>query len=280
MQAPLYDLYITGKLVAGVTTEQARDDLAALFKTGADKVARYVTGQPALFKRGIDKAEAMKYKAALHQIGILVVFKSHQQQAEGVASKPLQGSTKIAESSTTKTAEGSSTNPAEGSFTKTAQGSSSIPNGNTGDQRHATTPFSLAAVGSELLRQEEKARAVTTTIDTSAIHMVSVFAEPDVPPPVAVASPDTSGFSIAEAGAQLLQDKPEPPPPLPLDLDSISLAPAGSPLDQLKEDVIPLQPNTEGLDIAPAGADLLAGEQHSTPPPAPDTSHLSVSAER
>jgi len=271
MPALLYDLYITGKLVEGVSPETARNDLAALFNTSADKVARYVTGQAAVFKRGIDKTEAMKYKGALHRVGILVAFKSHQREAESIATKPAEGSS-------AKPVKVPSTNTTPDSADSSA--SSAADNDNPLRHNTAAMALSLAAVGSDVLTPEEKSHFVAANIDTSAIHMVSVFAEPEAPAPVAAVSPDTSHMSIAEAGAQLLVDKPEPPPPLPLNLDSISLAPTGASLDQLKENVSPLQPNTDGLNIAPVGADLLEGEQQPTPPATPDTSHLSLSAER
>lgn len=299
MQAPLYDLYITGKLVEGVSSTDARDDLARLFNTNADKVARYVSGQPALFKRGIDKAAAMKYKAALHQVGILVTFKSHPLAAEGSSIETAEGSsmqtaegavTRIAEGSSMQTAEGSANNTAESSFiqtdegsvtetaegsaTETAEGSSSGRNIATGNPSGLV--LSLAVAGSDVLLPEEKSLFVAVDIDTSAIRMVSVFSELEPPASVGVASPDTSHMSIAAAGVNLLEDKPEPPPPLPLDLDSMSLAPAGATLQQLTEKLPALPPNTDALAMAPAGADLLEGEQQPTPPPAPDTSHLSM----
>jgi len=307
MQAPLYDLYITGKLVEGVSSTDARDDLARLFNTNADKVARYVSGQPALFKRGIDKAAAMKYKAALHQVGILVTFKSHPLAAEGSSIETAEGPTnrvaegssihtaegssmqtaegsvtRIAEGSSMQTAEGSANNTAESSFiqtdespvTETAEGSSSGRNIATGNPSGLV--LSLAVAGSDVLLPEEKSLFVAVDIDTSAIRMVSVFSELEPPASVGVASPDTSHMSIAAAGVNLLEDKPEPPPPLPLDLDSMSLAPAGATLQQLTEKLPALPPNTDALAMAPAGADLLEGEQQPTPPPAPDTSHLSM----
>ena len=90
-------------------------------------------------------------------------------------------------------------------------------------------------------------------------------------------APDTSHLTAAAAGEDLLVDKPEPPPPLTLDLDSMTLAPAGSELEQLKDDLPALDPDTSALSIAQVGADVLEGQVKETPPPAPNTDHLSVS---
>ena len=252
MDQPLFDIYFTGQLVEGVDQETAIGNVAKLFKSTPEKMAKLFTGKPQALKKGIDKAGAIKYKAALHQAGLLVAVKTQTAAKEApVASAPP---------STPKSTATSTEQPSQ--TTASAQ---------------AEEDWSLAAAGSDVLREDERAKPVSNDIDTSAIKMVSAFMEPEPiaspePPP----APNTSHISVAMAGEDLLTDKPEPPPPMPLDLDSISLAPPGSDLEQIPDSATPLNPDISALSIADAGADLLEGQTKPEPPAAPDTQHLSI----
>ncbi|WP_101756956.1 hypothetical protein [Oceanicoccus sp. KOV_DT_Chl] len=246
MDHPLYDIYFTGQLVEGTDVETAKINVAKLFKSTPEKMAKLFTGKPQALKRGVDKAGALKYKAALHQAGLLVAVKTQQaaaaaNTASATPAAPVQAQTE----STT--------------------------------QPQAEEDWSLAAVGSDVLKQSEKSQPVENNVDTSAIKMVSAFMEPEAiptaPPPP---PPDTSHISVATVGEDLLVEKPDSPPPLPLDIDDITLAPAGSELEQIPSDLPPLNPDTSAISMAEPGADILEGQTKPEPPPAPDTTHLSI----
>jgi pyruvate/2-oxoglutarate dehydrogenase complex dihydrolipoamide acyltransferase (E2) component len=247
---PLYDIYFTGQLIADIDATQAQKNLAVLFKTTPEKVAHIFSGKPHALKRGIDKAGALKYKAALHKAGMMVAFKAHQASNEKT---PAAAETKPETSST----------QAEAAPVQTAA-------------TQASNTLNLAPTGSDILSASEKKAFIEADIDTSAIKMVSAFmtieSEEKQQPP----APNTSHITVASVGEDLLIDKPEPPPPLPLDIDDIELAPAGSPLDELHDDRPPLNPDTSALSIAPTGADILEGVTKKPAPPPPNTDHLSA----
>lgn len=273
MAQMLYDLHITGKLVEGVSPESAQENFAQLFKTSSDKVARYFTGQPILFKRGIEKPEAMKYKAALHKIGILIAFKTHKVQAETPPPTNQRAATPITPLRPAPTPETSNQVASiQASPEPTAQ-----LNPSSATNTEVATNLSMAPVGSDVLNPEERTVFVEADIDTSDIKMVSTFIEIEPEEKQTPPAPNISHITVAEAGEDLLVDKPEVTPPLTVDIEDFSLAPAGAQLDQLHDDLTPLNPDISGLDIAPPGVDLMEGIVKPPPPAAPDTSHLSVS---
>lgn len=224
MDQPLYDIIFTGQLVDGVDTQTAKTNLATLFKTTPGNVEKIFSGKPQPLKRGVDKPQALKYKAALHKAGLLVSFRAHQQTND------------------------------------TAQ----------------NDVWSLAPTGSDLLKANERQQTPGVEVDISNIKMVSAFMEPEpevkpVPP-----APDTGHLSVAAAGEDLLTERPETPPSPLLNLDDITLAPAGSDLEQLTEDLPPLDPDTSSISMANIGADILEGQVKKAPPAVPNTDHISV----
>ncbi len=247
MDQPLYDIIFTGQLVEGTDTETAKSNLASLFKTTPANVEKIFSGQPQPLKRGVDKAQALKYKAALHQAGLLVAFKAHQ-----VASKP----------------------PATQAAPSTSTAAPAAP-----INQVENDDWSLAPTGSDLLKANERQETTETAIDTSNIKMLSAFMEPEAEIKEVPPAPDTGHISVAAVGEDLLTEKPDAPPPLPLDLDNISLAPPGSDLEQLNEGLPPLNPDTSSISIADVGADILEGQVKEPPPAAPNTDHLSVASD-
>ena len=85
MDEPRYDVFFTGKLLEGVSTEQAQQRLAALFKTEVANVARLFNGKPQALKRNLSKAEALRYKSALHKAGLMIAFKAAETRPAGTA---------------------------------------------------------------------------------------------------------------------------------------------------------------------------------------------------
>lgn len=231
MDQPLYDVFFTGKLVEGADPNTARDSFAKLFKASPEAVEKFFNGKAQALKRGVNKEEALKYKAALHKAGMMVAFKAHQTEASAAAPQPAVA----------------------------------------GEE-----DWSLAPVGSDVLKPDERHDVAPREIDTSAIKMVSAFATVEEEAKPVPPAPDTSHISVAQAGEDLLVDKPEAPPPLPLDLDSITLAPPGTELEELHDDLPPLDPDISGLSMAEAGVDILEGQPKKQPPPAPNTDHIKV----
>ncbi len=258
MDQPLYDIYFTGKLVEGIDTGTAQANFAKLFKMAPDNAAKLFNGKAQSLKRGVDKAEALKYKAALHKAGLLVAFKAHQ---------PSPSTTNDA---TTPEATNTSSPKVSPRQTSTAVNATST------ESTTQQADWSLAAVGSDVLKEGERQQVPERDIDTSNIKMVSAFVDLTPEPKAAPPAPDTSHISVAAVGEDLLADKPEPPPPLPLDIDAITLAPPGTELEELHADLPPLNPYISALSLAEAGTDLLEGQTNEPPPPPPKTDHISV----
>ena len=231
MDQPLYDIFFTGQLVEGTDPQSAKQNLAKIFKTTPEAVAKLFTGKPKPLKRGIEKPEALKYKAALHKAGLLVAFKAHQ-----VDTTPTEVTTNTSQ----------------------------------------TEDWSLAPVGKELLKANERHEIPERDIDTSNIKMVSDFAIPEPEPKLTPPAPNTSHLSAAAAGEDLIVDKPAPSPPPPLKLEGITLAPPGTDLEELHHDLPPLNPDISALSIAQLGVDILEGELKEPAPAAPNTDHISV----
>lgn len=250
MDQPLYDVYFTGKLVEGTDPQAAKASFMQLFKASPETADKFFNGKPQVLKRGLEKAEALKYKAVLHKAGLMVAFKAQQQESPAAAPAP-----------------GATAAPAAAPTPDSAPAQAA-----SADQED----WSLAPAGSDVLKPEERHEVPERDIDTSAIKMASAFAttepEPQAPPP----PPDTSHLSAAQAGEDLLPDKPPPAAPPAFNLDDWSLAPAGAELEELKADLPVIDPDTSALSLAEAGADLLEGQTREPDPEPPSTDHLKV----
>lgn len=85
-----YDIIITGKLLDGVTAEQAAQRLSKLFKTSLDQAARLVDGKPHRIKKDLDEASARKFKTALTQVGLQTVARASEAADAAPAKAPRQ----------------------------------------------------------------------------------------------------------------------------------------------------------------------------------------------
>lgn len=246
----LFDIFFAGRLVQGVEQEQAKQNLAKLFKIDIAQAEKFFSGQPETIKRGVDKEQAMKYKAAMHKAGMIVQFKAHQPDNQDIAAPATPAPAPTASDTQTQPTQAESTQE-EG--------------------------LSLAPAGSDVLRPEEKRVFEESNIDVSAISLTSPFSETETrdaaPEPPA---PDTSHISVAEVGEDLLLEKPDELPPLPLDLEHFSVAEVGADLEPLQEDKELLDPDISHLSTAPVGADILEEKQPDTAPPPPNTDHLKI----
>ncbi|MDH3714695.1 MAG: hypothetical protein OET44_12705 [Gammaproteobacteria bacterium] len=91
----------------------------------------------------------------------------------------------------------------------------------------------------------------------------------NVPPP-----PDTGDLTLANVGAQML-DEHVKPDPFEADLSDISMAPTGTELLPETPKPQPFEPDLSELSVAPAGSELLPGHKKEKPPP-PDTGDLEL----
>ncbi len=242
MDAPLYDVYLTGKLADDVSPALAAQRLAALFKSTPEAMAALITGKAQLLKRGVDKNTALKYREALQRAGCDVAFKA---QVTVLDEKPVNAA------------------PAQtNASSATASASASLQ---------------LAPAGGELLRPEEHRTVAAVAVDTSHLSLAPVGPLPTLAPAAAV-QPDLSHLSLAPAGGLLLSEAEREKPPISApDIGDLSVAEVGAPIDTLKSERAPVNPDISGLQLAPAGADLLRPEERARPPIAPPaTDHITL----
>ena len=239
MDQERYDIYFTGKIAEGVSEQAARQNLADLFNTSVDKIARLFNGKPQLLKRGMDKASTVKYKQAFEGAGLVIAFK----KIAVTAPPPM---------------------------TKAAVADENVQNPGIAGA------LTLAPAGSDVLRAEERRQVAAVDIDTSNIKLASAFMTTAETKQAAPAAPDTSHISVAETGADLLAEKPAAPAPLEFNFDDISVAPAGSDMQQLHEDLPLPELDISGITLAEPGADILPDKPQQPAPVTPNIDHLSL----
>jgi hypothetical protein len=100
------------------------------------------------------------------------------------------------------------------------------------------------------LKPNERNNQPDVDVDTSAIKMVSPFAEPEVQEKPVPPAPDTSHISVAEVGADMNPDRPAPVAELDLDLSDFSVAEPGAQLQDQKDTTEPPAPDTSHIHLA------------------------------
>lgn len=238
-----------GDIVLGHNLAEVKARFAQLFKLPPEKLDTYFSGRPVALKKSCDLVTAEKFKQALTQIGCIVQIKpADEAQAQQPVAKPTAAGPNAAKQAAA---------PAK-----------------TDTNTSAAAPF---------LPNADAQQPVERAIDISHLSLVkrnpfSDEAEEPLEPPRTVVPPvlDLSKYALEPASDEWLEaarDVPE----LELDLSGFNIEEVGA--DLLKPDEIPLvEPvvvDVSAISVAEPGADL--GElDKPAPPPAPDTSHLSL----
>ena len=254
MDAPLYDVYLTGKLDNDVSPALAAQRLAALFKSTPETMAGLITGKAQLLKRGVDKNTALKYRDALQNAGCEVVFK--------------------AQTTVVTNDNGTNEKPAA-SAPISAAAAQPIPA--TPASATSSPSLQLAPVGEDLLRPGERTTATPVAVDISHLSVAPVGPLPHIAA-APTAAPDTSNLSLAAAEGNLLQESERiAVPTIVPDTGDLTVAELGAPIETLKNEAAPLHPDISGLNLAPAGSDLLKAEERKhVQPAAPNTDHITL----
>jgi len=219
-----FDIYFRGEVLPDHDLEAVKQKVAALFKADANKLAALFSGKVNVIKKGVDKATALKYQQAFKSAGAKVVIT----QARPAAAKSAQDPTPQTVS-----------NQAD----PVAQSAASESTSDEGD-------WGVLPAGSDLLKPDERNNQPDVHVDTSAIKMVSPFAEPEVQEKPLPPAPDTSHISVAEVGADMNPDRPAPVADLELDLSDFSVAEPGAQLQDKKDKTEPPAPDTSHIHLA------------------------------
>ncbi len=231
-----YKLVFRGEVLDGQHPAVVRKRLAAAASFQEAQLDKLFSGQPVIVKREADTATAARLQGLFKNAGARLRV------------LPVDGeATRAAPSTAVETPAATDTADSAG--------------------------YELLPAGSDLLRQNERTEFVPRNVDTGRLSLEGArFTLPDAAPARAT-GPDISHLSLAAAGSDLGEPSEAPPEaPVP----DFGLAEAGVDLGQLSVAVAaPLDLEQLDFELAPAGADL-APARRAAPPPAPDTSGLSL----
>ncbi len=260
-----YNIYYAGQLLEGHDLSSVRDKIARLFNADPATVDKLFSGKPQLVKRDCDKATALKYRQAIEQAGALPMIKriATDSAPAPVASKPLSAAQRIAALAAA---------PDLGAPSKPAAATARPKT-----EEVAAGGIALAPEGTAVLRPEERSPAAASTVkalnlevSASGQRLSELQAAP--PPP-----PDTSHLSEGTVG-ELLPRLPSSLAPLNPDTSAIELSPDGTDFsDCAAPAAAPPALDLTGMNLAPAGADVLESQYRKKPAqPPPPTDHLAL----
>jgi hypothetical protein len=247
----LYDIFFAAQLIDDFDEAVVRKNITQLFKANEATLEKLFSGKPQLIKRGIDKAGAVKYKAAMQKAGAVARIRKHAQAGDPTPAPAPKPAPRMPEEealpSSSDIAAAAST-PASVDKKSAADRIAALAN-----QPAAVTfgeEMTLAPPGSDVLREGEREQHEELDVDTSAIHMASSFDEVETTGVKVPPAPDTSHLSMGEVGEEI---------------------------PHLEEDVEIVNPDTSGISLAPEGSDVLdEKDRHKEVGKAPNTDHLSL----
>jgi len=272
----LYDIFFAAQLVDGFDHADVRDNLAKLFKANDATLEKLFSGKPQLIKRGIDKAGALKYKAALQKAGAIALVRAQPGVAPAPTPTPapaptpgyddedLPSSSDIKSTAAAAPTEGQSM--ADRIASLAAEPSAAV----------FGEAMTLAPAGSDVLRDEERHTFEELDIDTSAIQLAPETSEPATPAAPAPPPPDTGHLSMGEVGEDIphLETAAQPVNP---DISHLSMGEVGEDIPHLDEHKPAVNPDTSGISLAPEGSEVLAeSDRKKTPAAPPNTDHIAL----
>ena len=222
MADPKYDVYFRGDILAGADDAQVKAAVAKIFKADAAKLALLFSGKLNTIKRSVDKATAAKYQQAFKQAGakaVITVAKAAQVQTAPEANANVESAKTNVDSAKTE-----SKPVSEGSW-------------------------DVLPSGSDLLKPNERRNTPDAEVDTSAIKILSPFAEIETIEKVVPPAPDTTHISVASVGEDMNPERAAPIADLDLDLSAFSVAEAGTRLVDKEEKKVPAAPDTNHIKL-------------------------------
>jgi hypothetical protein len=221
MADPKYDIYFRGEILPEANEAEVRVAIAKIFNADDTKLAQLFSGRVNTIKKSVDKATAAKYQQAFKKAGAKAVITVAKTVVDAQAAKPQ---------------------------VETLQTPKEKPI-NVAVPKVAEVSWDILPAGSDLLTSDERRNIPDADIDTSAIKMVSPFAEVETEEKIAPSAPDTSHISVADVGEDMNPDRSAPLPELELDLSEFSVAETGAALVDKKEKATPPAPDTNHIKL-------------------------------
>jgi hypothetical protein len=222
-----YDVLFYGVVKPGHDPEQARDNLAALFKTERCKVDPLFSGSEVVIKRGVDETTAKRYQAAFAQAGLVCQLREAS-DAPSAASGAGEGEPTVAESGSRLSPESPEAPPApDTSHLSAAETGADVLEGFAPPEPPPApdvSHLSATAEDDNLLERVEREPPPPppdiSHLSASEAEDLTADIERAPPPP----APDTSHLSTAETGADVIEAHEEEAPPPPPDTSHLGMA--------------------------------------------------------
>ncbi len=247
--AEQYKLVFAGEINEGQHAAVVKKRLAGVLKLDDDRMEVLFSGKAVVVKKATDARTAARYQEAFKKAGARLRVLPVEEGDTPPAAPQQQASHPQAE-------EGP---PAA----ETAPG----PTPPAQDDDMQVLP-----VGADVLTDAERPDVPDAEVDTSHLSVQGAVFTTDEPEPE-VETPNVDHLSVAEPGAQI----GEPQEEVHVDIDAdFDVAELGSDMGEIarKKDA-PIDVDAVDFDVAETGADMDTREKDK-PPPAPDTSHLSL----
>lgn len=245
MTQSTYDVSFSGTLAEHADITQVKINVAKLFKTDIQKIEVMFSGRRVVIKRNLDQQTALRYQAAMKNIGAICdvtenksdadVQEAQQYSAENPPPipppKPVEKTQPVSEQSTQHLATEPGTRDSNVNLKSVSVGDMAsitiAPAGETimEHEKIAEPEIDISAISVDESRKDliEEQIVPEPDIDISAISMDS--SGDDLVQHEKIAEPefDISAISLDEAGADLAVHKDIPP--LEIDISNISVAP-------------------------------------------------------
>jgi hypothetical protein len=258
MSEKLFEVVITGNTIPGMDKAEVVINFANLFKVDTATAEKMLGGKTRVIKKNVDHKTGFKYHQALRKAGVLAMLKPVEDDKE----QALAADTSTNQTSEQKPAPVDRVSGNQIAQDKIADGSKPATSSSAGEvdktsnltsvsdhNQEASNDSSLLTVANagEVIPVLKSDQAPLNP-DTSSFSV----AEPgsildEIKPEQAQVNPDISHLDVAAAGEQLAESQVVEP--LVLDLSALSVAEAGSELEEIKQNKTLLNPNTSNLSL-------------------------------
>jgi len=215
MSEQLFDVVFFGILQPGKDKEAVMQNMAALFKTDASKLAPYFAGGRKVIKGKIKAEAAEKYRAALENVGLVIKI------------EPFETAQSNNEQSPAERAQANQTSADTGDITVAPVGADVIENPVKVPAQEIAdiSDITVAEAGADVIKHPVKVPAQKIEDISSSVTVAEVGSDVLEHPVEVIAQEieELSDISLAEAGADLIKDpKPEVKADIP-DTSELSL---------------------------------------------------------
>lgn len=278
MSGETYAIVFKGEVVEGFDESRVQAQLAKLLKLDARKAAALFSGKQIVLKKTADKTAAAKYGKALKKAGANVKIRIIKAgDAAKPKPKPAEAAAPVFQNADPPVFQKADDAPAF----QAAEPEAATPDAPEPNVAEAETPaadtsgITIAPNEGDLFEPAPEAEA--PDLDLSSYSVAENDGSPLVEPSddEVVVELDLSEFSVKDNdGTPLIeandQDVPE------VDVPDFGLDEPGAVLETIQEEKELLNPNTMGMTMAAAGADLLEEDEKPTGPAPlnPDTSSI------